>query len=47
MIRENAAGTRMPLTKPSHRHIKRSTLRIILTQARISREDFLNAFNTA
>jgi len=47
MIRENADGTGTPLTMPSHRHIKRSTLCIILTQARISREDFLNAFNAA
>jgi predicted RNA binding protein YcfA (HicA-like mRNA interferase family) len=45
MIRENAEGTRTPLTMPSHRHIKRSTLRTILTQARISRDDFLNAFS--
>jgi predicted RNA binding protein YcfA (HicA-like mRNA interferase family) len=44
MIRENADGSRTPLTMPSHRKIKGSTLRTILTQARISREDFLNAF---
>jgi predicted RNA binding protein YcfA (HicA-like mRNA interferase family) len=46
MFRENADGTRTPLTIPSHRRIKGSTLRTILTQARISREDFLAAFNT-
>ncbi|MBW7866129.1 MAG: type II toxin-antitoxin system HicA family toxin [Candidatus Hydrogenedentes bacterium] len=45
MLRENADGTRTPLTMPSHRKIKGSTLRTILTQAKISREDFLQAFN--
>ncbi len=45
MLRENPDGTRTPLTMPSHRRIKGSTLRTILTQARISREDFLDAFN--
>jgi predicted RNA binding protein YcfA (HicA-like mRNA interferase family) len=45
MLRENSDGTRTPLTMPSHRRIKRSTLRVILTQARISREDFLDAFD--
>ena len=45
MVRENADGSRTPLTMPSHRRIKGSTLRTILTQARISREDFLDAFN--
>lgn len=45
MIRENKDGTRTPLTTPAHRKIKGSTLRTILTQAQISREDFLKAFN--
>ena len=45
MLRENADGTRTPLTMPSHRRIKGSTLRTILTQARISREDFLKALD--
>ena len=44
MIRENADGTRTPLTMPNHRKIKGSTLRTILLQARISREDFLKAY---
>ncbi|MDQ1255606.1 MAG: hypothetical protein QG656_198 [Candidatus Hydrogenedentes bacterium] len=43
MLRENPDGTRTPLTMPSHRTIKRSTLRAILTQARIPREEFLEA----
>jgi len=44
MLRENPDGTRTPLTMPNHPTIKRSTLRTILTQSGISREDFLNAF---
>ena len=32
------------LTMPNHRTIKASTLRTILTQAGISREDFLRAY---
>ena len=44
MMRENADGTRTPLTLPNHRTIKGSTLRTICTQSGISREDFLNAY---
>jgi len=44
MVRENPDGTRTPLTMPNHPTIKRSTLRTILTQSGISREDFLEAF---
>ena len=44
MIRENADGTKTPLTMPNHPQIKGSTLRTICTQAGISREDFLRAF---
>jgi predicted RNA binding protein YcfA (HicA-like mRNA interferase family) len=44
MLRENPDGTRTPLTMPNHRHIKGSTLRIILTQANISRQEFLDAY---
>jgi len=44
MLRENPDGTRTPLTIPNHPTIKRSTLRTILTQSGISREDFLNVF---
>ena len=44
MIRENADGTKTPLTMPNHSQIKGSTLRTICTQAGISREDFLRAF---
>ena len=46
MVRENADGTRTPLTMPNHSHIKGSTLRAICTQAGISREEFLEAFGS-
>jgi predicted RNA binding protein YcfA (HicA-like mRNA interferase family) len=44
MVRENTDGTRTPLTIPNHPKIKSATLRTILTQAGISREDFLKAY---
>ncbi|MBW2561445.1 MAG: type II toxin-antitoxin system HicA family toxin [Deltaproteobacteria bacterium] len=44
MVRENADGTRTPMTIPNHRTIKGSTLRTILTQAGISRTDFLEVY---
>ncbi len=44
MIRENPDGSRTPLTMPNHRIIKGSTLRIILTQSKIAREDFLKIY---
>lgn len=44
MVRENQDGTRTPLTLPNHRTIKGSTLRAILTQSGISRDDFMNAY---
>jgi predicted RNA binding protein YcfA (HicA-like mRNA interferase family) len=47
MERQNADGTRTPLTMPNHRTIKGSTLRMILTQAGISRDDFLEAYEAA
>jgi predicted RNA binding protein YcfA (HicA-like mRNA interferase family) len=45
MIRSNPDGTKTPLTMPNHPTIKASTLRTICTQAGISREDFLNAYD--
>ena len=45
MVRENPDGTRTPLTIPNHLIIKSSTLRAILTQTGISREEFLRVFN--
>jgi predicted RNA binding protein YcfA (HicA-like mRNA interferase family) len=44
MERDNADGTRTPLTMPNHRRIKGSTLRTICTQAGIARNDFLTAY---
>jgi predicted RNA binding protein YcfA (HicA-like mRNA interferase family) len=41
LARSNPDGTRTPLTMPNHRLIKASTLRMILRQSDISREDFL------
>ncbi|MGI4788355.1 MAG: type II toxin-antitoxin system HicA family toxin [Janthinobacterium lividum] len=43
--RENADGSKTPLTLPNHRIIKSSTLRTILTQSGISREEFLTAYD--
>ena len=47
MSRENADGTTTPLTMPNHRQIKSSTLRTILSQSGISRDDFLKAYEDA
>ena len=44
MIKENPDGTRTPLTMPNHPALKKSTLRTILTQAGISRDEFLKAY---
>lgn len=44
MVRENKDGTRTPLTMPNHSTIKSSTLRTILTQAGIPREEFLRSY---
>ena len=44
MMRENIDGSKMPLTMPNHRKIKASTLRTICTQASISRDEFLVAY---
>jgi predicted RNA binding protein YcfA (HicA-like mRNA interferase family) len=47
MERTNPDGTKIPLTMPNHLKIKASTLRTICTQAGISRDDFLNAYEKA
>lgn len=44
MVRANLDGSRTPLTLPNHRRIKGSTLRTILTQAQIPRDEFLEIF---
>jgi predicted RNA binding protein YcfA (HicA-like mRNA interferase family) len=43
LLRENENGTRTHMTIPAHRKIKGSTLRTILTQAGIPRDEFLSA----
>lgn len=45
LLRENPDGSKTPLTMPNHPHIKASTLRTICTQAGISREEFLAAYD--
>jgi predicted RNA binding protein YcfA (HicA-like mRNA interferase family) len=47
MERLNPDGLKIPLTMPNHPKIKASTLRTICTQAGISRDDFLNAYEKA
>ena len=44
MLRTNLDGSSTPLTLPNHRTIKGSTLRTVLTQTGVPREDFLSAF---
>jgi predicted RNA binding protein YcfA (HicA-like mRNA interferase family) len=44
LLRESEDGTRTPMTIPNHRKIKGSTLRSILTQAGIPRDEFLTAY---
>ena len=45
LLRLNPDGSKTPLTMPNHPYIKASTLRTICTQAGISREDFLAAYD--
>ncbi len=47
MQRANPDGTMTPLTMPSHRKIKSSTLRAICAQTGIPREEFLDAYREA
>ena len=47
MERSNPDGTKTPLTMPNHRTIKSSTLRTVITQAGIPREEFLAAYEKA
>jgi len=45
MVRDNPDGTKTPLTMPNHRTIKASTLRTILAQVGIARDDFLSGYD--
>ena len=44
MVRANPDGTITPLTMPNHPKLRASTVRSICTQAGISRDDFLRAY---
>jgi len=44
MVRDNADGTRTPLTLPNHAQLRSSTLWTICTQAGIPRDEFLKAY---
>lgn len=45
MSRINLDGSRTPLTLPNHKEIKSSTLLLILRQAGITRDEFLEIFD--
>jgi predicted RNA binding protein YcfA (HicA-like mRNA interferase family) len=47
LARDEDDGTRTPVTIPNHLNIKGSTLRRSLTQAGISRDEFLAAYENA
>lgn len=47
LLRRNADGSVTPMTIPNHRRLKSSTLRVILRQSGIERDDFLNAYEEA
>jgi hypothetical protein len=44
MIRQNADGSKTPLTLPNHPTIKGSTLRSICRQISLTRGEFMAAF---
>lgn len=44
MRRVNPDGSKTPLTLPNHKEIKGSTLLLILRQAGIARDEYLEAF---
>jgi predicted RNA binding protein YcfA (HicA-like mRNA interferase family) len=44
VVRENPDGSTTPLTTPNHWRTKGSTLRTILTQAGIPRDQFLSTY---
>jgi hypothetical protein len=45
MIQKNPDGTKTPLTVPNHSKIKGSTLRVICTQSKIPRDEFMKALD--
>jgi hypothetical protein len=47
MVRQNADGTRTPLTMPNRPRLNGATLRTICRQSDISRENFLRAYENS
>ena len=47
LARTEADGSVTPMTLPGHRTIKGSTLRTVLTQSGIARDDFIRAYERA
>ena len=47
MERDNEDGTKTPLTMPNYRALKGPTLRAILTQTGVSRDEFFAAYDQA
>ena len=45
MSRINSDGSKTPLTLPNHKEIKGTTLLLIIRQAGITREEFIEVFN--
>ena len=45
MSRINPDGSKTPLTMPNHEEIKSSTLLMILRQAGIARDEFVEVYN--
>jgi len=45
MLRNNADGTKTPLTMPNHTKIKASTLKAICNQVGISKNDFIKMYH--
>jgi predicted RNA binding protein YcfA (HicA-like mRNA interferase family) len=47
LARTESDGTSTPMTLPGHQLIKGSTLRTVLTQSGIARDDFIRAYEQA
>lgn len=47
LARQNDDGTQTPMTIPNHRRLRGSTLRTILRQSGIARDEFLEAFDNS
>jgi len=47
LVRENADGSRTPMTIPNHPRLKAATLRFILARTGVPRDAFLRAYERA